>query len=360
MMRKSRALLLLALSSACSRPSEERAVRDLDVGQATSATLDVHVDSGLATLRRFENERLALWSSAPAFELELVVRTPQSLTLEVENCMPNAELTDLGTELSVEEEATDNPTKKRWQLRLSAGTLRFRLATPSAATRSAFRFALLSDVQEAIDEVQDIFRLIDAEPDLDFLFGAGDLTERGTDEELARFQAELAALSVPYYTTLGNHEIVERSSPYHDWFGRGNFQFSHRGVYFTLLDSASATLDPLVYDWLDAWLRTARNSVHVLAMHIPPLDPAGVRNGAFGSRAEASALVGKLAEAGVDLTLYGHIHSYYSFDNAGIPAFISGGGGAVPERFDNIGRHFMVFDIDPDLGVTASRVVRVD
>ena len=134
----------------------------------------------------------------------------------------------------------------------------------------------------------------------------------------------------------------------------------HRGVYFTLLDSASATLDPLVYTWLDAWLARARDGVSVVAMHIPPLDPIGVRNGAFASRGEAAALLGTLAEAGVDLTLYGHIHSYYSFDNAGIPAYISGGGGAIPERFDDIGRHFMVFDIDPRAGVTSARLVRVD
>lgn len=40
----------------------------------------------------------------------------------------------------------------------------------------------------------------------------------------------------------------------------------------------------------------------------------------------------------VDLTVHGHVHSYYAFANAGIPAFITGGGGAIPERFDAIGR----------------------
>jgi hypothetical protein len=95
-------------------------------------------------------------------------------------------------------------------------------------------------------------------------------------------------------------------------------------------------------------------------MHIPPLDPIGVRNGAFASRGEAAALLARFAERGVDLTLYGHIHSYYAFDNAGIPAFISGGGGAIPERFDDMGRHFMRFEIDPDRGLVGRRVVRVD
>ena len=95
-------------------------------------------------------------------------------------------------------------------------------------------------------------------------------------------------------------------------------------------------------------------------MHIPPIDPIGVRNGSWASRSEAAKLLGRLAEGRVDLTLYGHVHSYYEFDNAGIPAFISGGGGAIPERFDRIGRHFMVFEVDAQQGVLRKDVVKVD
>ncbi|MEY4545286.1 MAG: hypothetical protein RL685_1481, partial [Pseudomonadota bacterium] len=71
-------------------------------------------------------------------------------------------------------------------------------------------------------------------------------------------------------------------------------------------------------------------------------------------------LLARLAQAEVDLTLYGHIHSYYRFDNAGIPAFISGGGGAIPERFDQMGRHFLVVDADAAAQTLSVRVVRVD
>ncbi|HKO94179.1 MAG TPA: metallophosphoesterase, partial [Polyangiaceae bacterium] len=118
--------------------------------------------------------------------------------------------------------------------------------------------------------------------------------------------------------------------------------------------------DPIVFHWLDDWLALGAGQLHVVAMHIPPLDPIGVRNGAFASRNEAAKLLARLAAAGVDLTLYGHIHSYYSFDNAGIPAFISGGGGAIPERFDDIGRHFLIVDADPIAQSYEVRVVRVD
>jgi 3',5'-cyclic AMP phosphodiesterase CpdA len=201
---------------------------------------------------------------------------------------------------------------------------------------------------------------MNVEPDVRFLLGAGDLTRRGTVAELERYQRELLGLDVPYFTTMGNHELGTDPPPYQDYFGRDNFQFVFKGVAFTLLDSASASLDPTVYEWLDGWLDGARSQVNVVSMHIPPLDPIGVRNGAFGSRAEAAKLLSRLAEGLVDLTVYGHIHSYYSFENAGIPAYISGGGGAIPERFDRIGRHFMVFEVDPELGVRETHRVDID
>jgi len=352
--------LALFVALGCTRPAEDRTRRDLDVGHAQNASLDVQVAAGLAAVRSLSSDELALWLSAPSADLSLVVRETLALELQVENALPALELSDLDAGRVVPLSSGAGATKKSWLLTLTPGSWHFRLAAPGTADHGRFRFALMSDVQEAIDRIQDVYRVINAQPDLDFLLGAGDLTEEGEIDELERFQHELATLDVPYYTTLGNHELGERPPAYQDWFGRANFQFVHRGVYFTLLDSASATIDPLAGNWLDGWLANGRESVHVVAMHIPPFDPIGTRNAAFASRAEAAALVVKLAEAGVDLTLYGHIHAQYSFENAGIPAFISGGGGATPEHAADIGRHFMVFELDATRGVLSSEVVRVD
>jgi 3',5'-cyclic-AMP phosphodiesterase len=362
MIRRSHGLVALALFAAlgCTRPAEERTRQDLEVGHAQSAALEVDVASGLAAVRELTGEQLRLWLSAPSTEVSLVAHEALSLELSVENAMSSLELDDLDSGEVVPIVSGAGATKKSWTLALGPGARHFRLAPPNALENGHFRFALLSDVQEAIDRIQDVYRVINAQPELDFLLGAGDLTEEGKVEELQRFQHELATLGVPYYTTLGNHELGERPPAYQQWFGRANFQFTHRGVYFTLLDSASATIDPLALDWLDGWLANARDSVHIVAMHIPPLDPVGTRNAAFASRAEAAALLAKLAESGVDLTLYGHIHAHYSFRNAGIPAVISGGGGASPERASDIGRHFVVFEVDATRGIVSSEVVRVD
>jgi hypothetical protein len=115
-----------------------------------------------------------------------------------------------------------------------------------------------------------------------------------------------------------------------------------------------------VHEWLDRWLSDGARRFHVVVMHIPLLDPVGTRNGGFANRGEAHALAGKLARGGVDLTLYGHIHSYYAFKNAGIPAYISGGGGAIPDRLDFIGRHYLTIDVAPATGLFQSAIIRID
>jgi 3',5'-cyclic-AMP phosphodiesterase len=361
MRRHTLSVAALLLVAACLRPSEDRAERDQEIGQAEHAGLRVEVTDGLATVRALGDDDLVLWGSAPGFHVQLELPAARELTIEIQNGMPDAELSlteNTGATLTPLA-ATGVVTRKRWKLLTPAGELGLDFGAADADQDAPFRFALLSDVQEAIVNVADVFERINGQKNLRFLLGAGDLTQQGTREQLERYQRELLRLGIPYFTTLGNHELGTSPDLFHDYFGRGNFQFRFHGVYFTLLDSASATLDPTVYDWLDAWLGRARRSVHVVAMHIPPIDPIGVRNGSWASRSEAAKLLGRLAEGRVDLTLYGHVHSYYEFDNAGIPAFISGGGGAIPERFDRIGRHFMVFEISPQ-GVLGQDVIKVD
>ncbi len=360
----------LAFLAACNRPAEERTRQDEAVGQGEIPELAIAVDGGHAAVRQLAPGYVSLWAAAPRLSGQLSLRgaAPEELWLEVANCMPDAALV-LQPAAPIFTSERDTTGVCRFQVRSLAESvperdgqrdLRFTLAPPGTDQPGTFRFAVMSDVQEAIDDVQDIYQRLNQEPGVEFLLGAGDLTQQGTRDQLERFQLELTGSRIPYYTTLGNHELGQVPTLYHEYFGRGSQTFEYRGVRFSLLDSASATIDPTVFEWLDDWLTRGLDQLHVVAMHIPPLDPVGVRNGSFASRAEAAKLLGRLAQAKVDLTLYGHIHSYYRFDNAGIPAFISGGGGAIPERFDQIGRHFLVVEADAVAQRLAVRVVRVD
>jgi Icc protein len=366
-----RTLVALTLAStpwvACVHITEERAHRDEIVGRADSAGTTFEVSDGLGAIRRLEPGFMSIWAKAPSIQLNVTRResSPSSFVLTVTNTLPDAVLearTDTGaTTLVPEALPSALPTEKRWALTIPSGTSTFLVRSGRGEPAGPWRFALVSDIQEAIDRVQDIYARMNVDPSILFVVSAGDLTRQGEIAELERFQHELESLRVPFFPTLGNHELgTERGAAFQRHFGRASFRFVYGGMQFTFLDSASATIDPIVYGWLDTWLAEGRQRTHAVLMHIPPVDPVGVRNGSFADRNEANKLLAKLAEGGVDITLYGHIHSYYPFSNAGIPAYISGGGGSIPERFDGIGRHYLTVDVDPVRGITQTGVVRID
>ena len=360
------ALLLAILSASCLDAAEGRAQRDLEIGKAAQGDARVSVSAGLAAVRRFEARSLGLWAGAPALSIELETGASGggAWDVRIENTLADAALraeTKAGATIPVELVASPFPTEHTWRLDAPANEqITLSLAAPDEADPSPWRFAAFADVQEALPEVQDIYAKMNDTPGIRFALLSGDLTSRGKPEELEQFQREMKTLAFPCYATLGNHDIGTSDDLFHDYYGRGSFSFDFRSVRFTLLDSASATIDPLAREWLDGWLDGGLDMLHVVAMHIPPIDPVGARNGSFANRAEADDLLLDLARGNVDLTLYGHIHSYYTYENAGIPAHISGGGGAIPERLDGIGRHFLTIDVRPPGKIEEVAIVRVD
>ncbi|GAC1351239.1 MAG: hypothetical protein NVS3B20_01450 [Polyangiales bacterium] len=361
-------LVLLSLLAHCLSPASDRTALDLSVGNADTGDAQVQVEDGLATVQVTGPHAMKLWAQAPALRVHLATKnkTDQNWRITIDNCLVDATLqasSTNGSPRAVDSRVSDIPTEKIWIVSVPGGGETVLTVGATDANRRAaqdrFRIALLSDIQEAIDRVQDIFRRINDDPSIRFVVSAGDLTDHGRADEFERFQRELRSLRVPFYATLGNHDIATSESLFRDYFGRGNFRFSYRSVQFTFIDSASATVDEVAYQWLDRWLHEGRAGVHVVTMHIPPLDPVGTRNASFASRNESGKLLSRLARGKVDVTLYGHIHSYYAFSNAGIPAIISGGGGAHPERMDGIGRHYVTVDLNA-AGVIETGLVRID
>jgi len=364
--RRSLSLLLLAslLASGCLRQAEERALGDLEIGVASAGDTQFTVADGLAHVISAEPGALVLRAQAPVLRIaatsESAVAT--STTITVQNCMPGAEL--VGTADSGDLEATSVPGPRAtvciWELELPAGeTSAMLIAPPDYDISERFRVVVMSDIQQGLDEVDEVFARINQEDAVRMVLSTGDLVEDGGVGEFDLFEAQLETLDVPFYATVGNHDLWDGPTEWRRRFGRFTVHFEFKGAVFSMVDSGSATVDPLVYEWLDDWLAAALGRVHIFLTHIPPLDPVGVRSGSFRSRREANKLLARLATGEVDLTLYGHIHSHYRFSNAGIPACISGGGGAWPERLDGIGRHFLLVDVDPSAGPEVT-LVRVD
>lgn len=356
----------LALAASCLREAKERALGDLDIGTAQAAGLTVATVDGLGNVRSLTDGDLHLWASAPVVAISLTAESDarRDWTFEVENCMPGAELTsDDPTFATIVNLGGPRPAVCRFAVTLAdspgaqrAGTLT--LAPPDVATSAPFRFAAMSDIQTGLNDVEEVFAAINSDPGIRFVISTGDLTSNATSGEYDTWLEKLPNLDVPYYSTIGNHELFSDFGLWRRYFGRTTVHFQFQGASFSLVDSASASIDPVVYEWLDGWLAASADRVHVFATHYPPIDPVGIRNGSFNSRNEASKLIRKLSVGAVDLAIYGHIHTYYGFEHADVPAHISGGGGAFQEYLDGVDRHFLAVDVEPG-GISQVTVVEV-
>jgi Icc-related predicted phosphoesterase len=354
------AWLLLAIV-ACTRPGDDRPALERLIGQAAITDASVEVAGGLAVVRELTDHRVELWANAPALSVNVVLGPTAAgdWTITVRNTPVDAVLDAGGTRYT--RDADTHPTVGVFHVPLAAGANVLRIAPPDADQIEPFRVAAMADIQTALPDVDDVFERISAVPGARFVIAMGDITQRSLTEEYELFERQLTTLAIPFYTTLGNHELWADPSRFFDRFGRASFQFEFKGASFTFADSGDAGLDPQVEEWVEGWLANARDKTSIFLTHIPPIDPVGVRYGGFRSAQDGRRLLTRLAETDVDLTLYGHIHTYIEFENAGIPAYLSGGGGADPMRWDGIGRHFLVVDLDPAAGsFTNIDVVRVD
>lgn len=346
-------------AAGCTRPAESRALAELEVGSAELRDASVVVAGALAAIRDLSDHRLELWAQAPVLAIELVVGSTAGGDWEIliRNALPDATLEVAG--VTYARDAGEHPTVARFHVPLTAGTHALVLAPPDAGIDERYRVAAMADIQTALPTVDEVFRAINAVPDVRFVVSMGDLTQRAELEEYDLFERQLATLQVPYYTTLGNHELWAPPERFFDRFGRASFQFDFKGAVYTFVDSGDAAIDVLVEDWLADWLAAAQGRTHVFLTHFPPVDPVGFRYGSMRSTRDGQRLLSQLAAGAVDLTLYGHIHTYAAFENAGIPAFVSGGGGADPMKGDGIDRHFLVVELGPD-GVGGVALHRVD
>jgi predicted phosphodiesterase len=346
-------LAILLVLAACTRPGEGRAQAELGIGKATAGSTSVEVADGLAVVRDFADGTLDLYCSAPLIDATLVADGTDTWTITARNSLADAVLVADGN--VIDPDPRTSPTIAVFHVELAGGEHALHVGPPDAAMLAPLRIAAMADIQTAMDDVDQVFAVINAvDPPVRFVVGMGDITERGHADEFDLWDTQRATLNVPFYTTVGNHDVWAPQDRVLARLGRPDFHFDFHGVAFTFVDSGDAGLDPLVEQWLDGWLAQSIDQPHLFMTHIPPIDPTGVRDGSFRSVRDADRLLARLATGKVDLTLYGHIHTFVQFENAGIPAYVSGGGGAQPMHFDGIGRHFLVVDVD----ATAARPVQ--
>lgn len=348
-----RRVLLLLCVCACTAPAEDRAETDVGIGHAETAAYTFDAPDGLLHVKSASDEKLVLRASCDelAFFLTRKTRGLETLVVEVENVSPAFALNG-----PVSKAEAAGPLRAVFLVTFPDGVDRVELtAAPAAA--SNFSFLAFGDIQDGIDSFSDVVAKLNEHPDADFILFLGDFTQRSTQDEFDAIDAQLANVKLPVFATPGNHDVMDNRA-YQRRYGRTSYTCTHKGARFTAIDSSSSTLATSLLPRYEGWLEQGREQLHVVFSHIPVTEILGVRAGQWSSRDEARRFTAGSVEAGVDLMLFGHIHSFDAYEVGGIPAYISGGGGAIPERFDGIDRHFLKVRVIE--GKAEIEIVRVD
>ncbi len=138
------------------------------------------------------------------------------------------------------------------------------------------RFVITGDSQLAIDELRDLVESVNSLRDVDFVFIAGDLTQKGTAKEYIWVQRELEELDVPYLAIVGNHDLERNGeSLFKTMFGQLDYSFSYGNTKFICLNTNS-----YIYnnngnipdtDWLTQEMEVPEEVENVtIVSHIPP------------------------------------------------------------------------------------------
>ncbi|HCF62114.1 MAG TPA: hypothetical protein DFS52_29495, partial [Myxococcales bacterium] len=247
---RSAALLTLAAVVGCIDPTAERTRRDFEkCGRADLGDVEARVDPGIVL--PWEGEPAGPWAvrfraNAPTVRLTLRSHASETraVSVRIDNLPPEARLPTPAAEVHREGKSA------RFVVRLAPGaSLDERISAPDSELPQRFRFAWVGDVQGGVERFAVVRAAINADPTIDFVLFAGDVTASGSDEEMAVFRAAADQAERPWYALIGNHDTgIGREDAFLERIGRLNFSFDHKGTRFLLLDTASATLDERAWD----------------------------------------------------------------------------------------------------------------
>ena len=196
-----------------------------------------------------------------------------------------------------------------------------------AQYQSDFTFAYMSDVHialggKSVEDAEDCVRDINANPNIAFSILAGDITEFGTDEEIALAKSIFDKLDKPYYIVAGNHDAKWSESGCNTFvkeFGYEEFEFDYGGIKFIGTNSgpnmrmAPALLPRESMVWLDSLSKTVDPKQPVFFVNHYPMDTSMLNYG---------QVLDILKRMNTQLIMNGHWHQDRAMEYEGIPGMI--------------------------------------
>ena len=183
---------------------------------------------------------------------------------------------------------------------------------PVAVNPDSFRFAVFGDPQIEHDYQTSLgrFKQEVANRGIDFFCVLGDLTNDATSDEVDSIKAQLDRVGIPYYATIGNHDMFQADG----WERfKGNYGPSCYPVVIAdrikliFLDTADGTIGPAQFGWFESELKDSRFTKVVLT-HFPVFDGDKPIMWRLASDAERVKVQSLLERYGVFAWCAGHIH----------------------------------------------------
>jgi len=158
----------------------------------------------------------------------------------------------------------------------------------ASAQDSIIKFAFLtdlhiSDVPANAEDLEKSVADINSMPDIKFAIFGGDITEFGSDEEIAHAYSIISKLKIPWYIVAGNHDSKWSESGCNTFakvFGYEHFDFEAGGIRFIGCNSgpnmrmAPALVPRDAVLWLDSLTKVIPPSQPVIFINHYPLDDA--------------------------------------------------------------------------------------
>lgn len=194
--------------------------------------------------------------------------------------------------------------------------------------QTSFKFAQVTDThvggQTGADDLRRTVADLNKLRDIDFVILSGDVTEFGSDEELALAKQILDSLRLPLYILPGNHDSnwsESGANSFRKVFGSEAFFFNHKGYQFLgttsgpnmRMSPGQVPRENLV--WIDSVFKAnPNNSVPLIAINHYPLD---------SSLNNWYELVDRIHGRNIQFALCGHGHSNKLYNWDGIPGIMS-------------------------------------
>lgn len=146
----------------------------------------------------------------------------------------------------------------------------------SLPCKDTLKLVFTGDTQRFYDDLEDLVEQVNAIPDLDAMFIAGDITDFGVGREFKWINKELMKLNVPFLTVIGNHDCIANAKEiYREIFGPLDYSFTWNDVRFVMhnTNSREFAFNGTVPDlnWMQQQVNdTANFKGCIFVSHVPP------------------------------------------------------------------------------------------